>query len=134
MIVGLDTSVVVRLLSGEPRHLALAALRYVEERRDAGDPIRVSDWVLAETYYAFQHHYGASKQDTLDALRSFLSTEGIEGDGEVPAVLDTAGLASAKPGFVNRVIHAHYQRGGVDEMATFERAAAKLPGVNVLGA
>ena len=134
MIVGLDTSVVVRLLTGEPEDLALPALRYVLERGRAGDRVIVSDWVLAETYYALQHHYRATKKDTLDALRSFLATSGVQGAGEAAEVLTTPDLESVKPGFIDRVIHGNYLRLGVDEVATFEKAAAKLPGVRVLSA
>jgi predicted nucleic acid-binding protein len=34
VIVGLDTSVLVRLLAGDPRELALAALAFVLERQE----------------------------------------------------------------------------------------------------
>ncbi len=132
MIVGLDTSVVVRLLTGEPEGLAAVALGYVIERRQAGDRMLVSDWVVAETYYALQHHYQATKKQTLDALRSFLATSGIESAGEVAEVIATPRLESAKPGFIDRVIHAGYLRSGVEEMATFEKAAARLRAVRVL--
>jgi predicted nucleic-acid-binding protein len=132
VIVGLDTSVLVRVLTGEPRDLALVALDFLLEREKAGDRVLVSDWVLAEAYYALQHHYGASKRDTLDALGDFLASPGIEGTGEVAAVLATPDLESAKPGFIDRVIHRDYLRSGADEVATFEKAAAKLPHVRVL--
>ncbi len=132
MIVGLDTSVLVRLLVGEPRELALAALRFLEERKAAGDRVLVSDWVLAEAYYAFQYHYGASKADTLAAFRDFLATSGVEGTGEAQAVLETPNLASSKPGFIDRVIHRNYLRSSADQVVTFERAARRLPRVVVL--
>lgn len=133
MIIGLDTSVMVRLLSGDPRELAVEALRFLVEHREAGDRLTVSDLVLAETYYALQHHYGATKQNALAALREFLATSGIEGDGrDVTEVLATPRLAAAKPGFIDRLIHAGYLRSGADRLATFERATAKLPGVLVL--
>ena len=77
MIIGLDTSVVVRVLTGEPRDLALVALDYLQRRLKAGDRVLVSDWVIAETYYALPHHYGASKKDTLNALRDFLASVGL---------------------------------------------------------
>jgi hypothetical protein len=38
------------------------------------------------------------------------------------------GNPKAKPGFVERLIHAHYLNEA-DGMATFEKAAAKLPKV-----
>ncbi len=37
MTAGLDTSVVVRLLTGEPEELALVALRYLQDQLRAGE-------------------------------------------------------------------------------------------------
>ena len=132
MTVGLDTSILLRVLTGEPRDLALIALDFLLEREKSGDRVLVSDWVLAEAYYALQHHYGASKRDTLDALAAFLASPGVEGTGDVAAVLAIPNLESVKPGFIDRVIHRNYLRSGADEVATFEKAAAKLPHVRVL--
>jgi predicted nucleic acid-binding protein len=56
---GLDTSVVVRLLTGEPEDLAREAMRYVAQRSRAGDRLLVSDLVLAEAYY--EQTQGASR-------------------------------------------------------------------------
>jgi len=133
VIVGLDTSVIVRVLTGQPEDLALIAVRYLEERTRAEDRVLVCDWALAEAYYALQHHYGVPKRDTLDALRAFLGSQGIEGTGDVPEVLETPRLESANPGFIDRVIHRHYQRVGADELVTFEKAAAKWHNARVLG-
>lgn len=132
MIIGLDTSILVRVLTGEPRDLALVALSYIQGRQKAGDRLLVSDWVFAEAYYALQYHYGASKKETLDALSDFLASSGVEGAGEVATVLTTPSLESAKPGLIDRVIHRHYLSLGAEEVATFEKAAAKLPHVRVL--
>lgn len=132
MIAGLDTSVLVRLLTGRPHDLALRALEFVLERQEAGDVLRVSELVAAEAYYALQHHYGAAKSDALGALRQFLDTPGVEGAGDLAELLATPGLESANPGFVDRVIHGDYLRSGAQQVVTFERATAKLGKVLVL--
>jgi predicted nucleic acid-binding protein len=103
----------VRLLTGEPQDLALTAMRYLRERERSGDRVLVSDWVVAETYYALQHHYG-SKKDTLKALRELLAFPGIECTGEVAEVLAIPNLQSVKPGFIDRVIHRNYLRSGAE--------------------
>jgi len=56
------------------------------------------------------------------------------GELDTSIVVSTPRLAAAKPGFVDRVIHGNYLAAGMDEMVTFERAAAKLPAVRVLTA
>lgn len=134
MTVGLDTSIVVRLLSGQPEDLAAVALRDLRKRQRARDRVLVSDLVLAETYYALQYHYGATKKATLDALRAFFEAPSIEGTGEITEVLATPGLESAKPGLIDRLIHRAYLHSGAEKILTFEKAAAKLPGVRVLRA
>lgn len=132
MKVGLDTSVIVRVLTGEPKVLAVVAVEYLQERRSSGDGVLVSDWVLAETYYALQYHYGVPKAETLEALRSFLASSGIEGTGSAPEVLEIPNLESAKPGFIDRMIHREYLRTGAEQLVTFEKAAEKLGQVRVL--
>jgi predicted nucleic-acid-binding protein len=122
----------VRLLTGDPKDLALSAMRYLRERERSGDRVLVSDWVVAEAYYALQHHYGVSKGDTLTTLREFLSSPGIECTGEATEVLSISNLHSAKPGFIDRVIHRNYLRSGAEQMITFEKASAKLASVHVL--
>ncbi len=131
---GLDTSLLVRLLTGRPRDLALVALSFVLQSQRAGDRLRVSELVVAEAYYALQHHYGVSKKQTLAALRQFCATPGVEAEGDVSKLLATPRLESANPGFVDRVIHGSYRRSGVEQLVTFEKAAKKLPGVLVLSA
>ena len=132
MNAGLDTSVVVRLLTGEPEDLAREAMLHVAERRRSGDRLLVSDLVLAESYYALQHHYGVPKKEVLRTLRAFLRTPEVEGTGEAAEVLKTPGLASAKPGFTDRIIYRNYLASGGDELVTFERAARKLSAATVI--
>ena len=134
MKAGLDTSVIVRLLTGEPEDLAREAMRHVAERRRSGDRLLVSDLVLAETYYALQHHYGVPKKEVLATLRAFLATPEIKPTREAAEVLKTPGLESAKPGFIDRIIYRNYLGSGAEELVTFERAARKLSAVRVLGA
>ena len=133
-MVGLDTSVVVRLLTLDPPDLASLALDYLRERQTAGDVVHVSDWVLAETYYALQHHYGVPKKEVLDALRQFTKSQGVKASDTATTVLALPGLESARPGFIDRLIHGQYLQGGVTEVATFERSARKLPHMRVLDA
>ena len=54
MTFGLDTSVVLRLLTGQPQELAERALARYQEGVAAGDRFCVSDVVAAEAYFALQ--------------------------------------------------------------------------------
>ena len=133
--VGLDTSVVVRLLRGEPRAQMERALRFLEGLFAEGRRATVSDLVVAETYFALHTHYGVPKTEAVRTLAEFLRSELVdpEPDGSAPEALDAALASSQKPGFVDRLIHAQYMRtaGG---MASFEKASGKLEGAVVLKA
>ncbi|HYN03522.1 MAG TPA: PIN domain-containing protein [Vicinamibacteria bacterium] len=131
--VGLDTSVVLRLVVGTPDHQAATALAFVRRSRMAGRRIVVSDLVVSEAYFALHAHYDVPKQEAITALREVLRS-GLVEPADGPAViemLDEAARSSSKPGFVDRLIHAHYERLPAS-MATFERAAGRLPATTVL--
>ena len=87
--------------------------------------------MAAETYFALQHHYAVPKKDALAALRRMFADGEIESQGVVLEVLALEGLASAKPGFVDRLIQGAYISNG-GSMATFEKASGKLDAVQIL--
>jgi len=128
---GLDTSVVLRLLLGQPADQTARAVAYLDELSRKGHHALVSDLVVAEAYFALQHHYGVSKKDALVGLRRLFAEGEVKPLGAVAEVLAVDGLASAKPGFVDRLVHGAYA-GAAVEMATFEKAAGKLKAVRVL--
>ena len=128
---GLDTSVVVRLLTGQPADQSARATDLLDKLFEAGQKAKVSDLVVSETYFALQCHYHVPKAEALAVLKGFLESSEIEASDVALAVLDTPKLASAKPGFVDRLIHLEYFRS-VGTMATFEKKAAKLEGTTVL--
>jgi predicted nucleic-acid-binding protein len=129
--IGLDTSVVLRLLLGQPEDQALRAQAYLDRLARRGDQPVASDLVVAEAYFALQHHYGVPKKEALQALRQMFAAGEIIPTGTAADVLAEANLATAKPGFVDRMIHNAYT-ADCGTMATFEQAAAKLSSVEVL--
>ena len=128
---GVDTSVLVRLLTGCPEPLAAAAKEFLFEMETAGTPVFVSNLVIAEAYFACQHHYGISKRDVLDGLLSLLSQPTFQVHQDLLELLALPGLETAKPGFLDRLIHAEYTQSGLP-LVTFEKAATRLSGANIL--
>ena len=131
MKVGLDTSFVLRLLTGVPEAQASLALMEMQTIQGRGAGLVVSDMVASEVYFALQHHYGVPKAEALTLIAQFLNESGLESLGVAKAVLETPNLATAKPGFVDRLIQAEYMQS-VNEILTFEKAGARLTGVRVL--
>ena len=131
MTFGLDTSVVLRLLTGQPQDLAAKALERYQDGIAAGDDFSVSDLVAAESYYAIQHHYGKSKEETLDALRSFSSGDGISFSQNFEAAINTPNIHKASPGFVDRMLVSGYGENGQITLSC-EKSFRRLPGTEVI--
>jgi predicted nucleic acid-binding protein len=127
---GLDTSVVMRLLTGDPPEQAAIAAAFLDESRAAGDRLLVTDLVIAEAYFALQAKYKVPKAEALLRLRQFVESGEVE-TAAASQVLRTPNLASAKPGFVDRLIHATYSNDQA-RLVSFEKSVGKLAGAKVL--
>jgi predicted nucleic-acid-binding protein len=127
---GLDTSFILRLLLGEPTDQAERAVEKLDEMKGRGEKGAVSDLVVSEAYFALQYHYGVPKQLALNKLKEFLQSPEIQATGQSLDVLAQSNLGRAKPGFVDRLIHAEYLQT-TSGMLTFEKAAAKLNKVTI---
>ena len=131
MTYGLDTSVVLRLLTGEPRELALKVVNRVSSIVRSGDCCLINDLAAAESYYALQYHYKVPKAEAIAALSALSEDGGILFSEAAGRVFKTPSLAKANPGFADRLIHAEYRQRGYG-MLTCERAAASLEGAEVV--
>lgn len=130
MTLGLDTSVAVRLLVGEPAAQAESARRVLEQEA-AREPVTISDIVVGETYFALRHHYAVPHAKAIAALRALLADRRVRATGAARQVLDAAPERDSGPGLMDRLIHAGYARDG-SVLLTFDRAAARLPGVRLV--
>lgn len=127
---GIDTSVLVRLVTGHPEdgfEYSLSALRALVE--DDGAEIFASNQVIGEAYVAIQHHFGISELDAraglLDVLQSGLVAP-LSG-GSVIAALGASGGA----GLLDRLIASDYSRANLSVLTLGKRMAA-LPGTGLL--
>ena len=127
---GLDTSVVMRLLTGDPPDQAEVAATFLAESKAVGDRLLVTDLVIAEVYFALHSKYKVPKTEALQRLREFVESGEVEASAAAQ-VLRTPNLASAKPGFVDRLIHATYSNDQA-RLVSFEKSVRKLAGAKVL--
>ncbi len=122
---GIDTSIIVRLATGDPEdsfETCVRKLTALIERDDA--EIFASNQVIAEACIAIQHHYGVSKLDAraalADVLRSGLVAP-LNGAGVFAALEANSGC-----GLLDRLIADDYRR--VELMTlTLDRKMASLP-------
>jgi len=123
-MLGLDTSIVVRLIMGEPQPLYAAARRQLESALEQGTPVVVCDLVIAEAYYALQHHYQMPKDEARHALRRFLKS-GVVTPHPVAAPDALAAVQGA--GVLDRLIHLRYADLGA-VTRTFDAKQSRLKG------
>lgn len=130
-MLGLDTSVVLRLLVGEPAHQGAVARQLLEGQGSTRTPsFGVSDLVVGGSYFALRHHYGVPHSRAVAALSALVDDRRIAATGVAREVLAAAGVGSGA-GVMDRLIHGDYDRAGA-AMATFDRQAARLPGAVLL--
>ena len=127
---GIDPSVLVRLVTGDPgpefSRCVLVLSGLVE---DEGAEIFVSNQVVGEAYVAVQHHYGISKSEAwaglLDVLQSGLVSP-LNGRSVIAAL-----EASGGAGLFDRLIADEYSRASLRTL-TLEKRMAALPHVRRL--
>lgn len=128
---GIDTSILVRLTTGEPQEAfdeAVAALTEMVEREHAS--VFAGNMVIGEAYIALQHHYGVTKADAKSALRSVLTSgllAPVGGEAVLEALATTRGC-----GLLDRLIALQYTESGLTTL-TLDRKMATLPNVSRLG-
>ena len=110
---GIDTSIFVRLLTGDPAkdyEKTKAALEKILKDDPAAE-IEVSSLVIAEAYFALQHQYGVPKGEARTALVSVL-TSGLVKPLRGRGVLDAL-EAAREPGVLDRLIANDYEDQGL---------------------
>ena len=112
MTYGLDTSVVLRIITGEPADLAEKVQSRLTAMIEAGDRIFISYLTVSEAYYALQHFYGHTKENCIKALRAMSECNGFVFSDEAKTALDTPDAWKASPGLVDRMIAGEYAAQG----------------------
>lgn len=132
-MIALDTNVLVRfLVQDDPRQARLAGeiiTKLTEE-----DPGFVSREVLVELVWVLERAYRLARAEIAGAIDGLLaSTElVVEGADAVGFALEL--YRNDGFGFADLMIGAAARRSGATELVTFDRKAARLPGVRLLGA
>lgn len=121
---GIDTSVLLRLVTGEPERDLARCLTGLAAEIDAGGEILVSNQVLGEAYIVLQQFYGVSKPAARAALLEVLSRDlvaPLNGDSVLDLLREPGG-----PGLVDRLIVDGYSHRDIETL-TLDRRMAGLP-------
>lgn len=127
--IGIDTSVLVRLLTGDPHDAFTYCVDRLSSMVEAGGQVFASNQVIGEAYVVLQHNYGVAKQDARSELRRAL-TSGLVAPLSGPAVLEAL-AESGGAGLMDRLIAIDYETGGFSGV-TLDRRMSGLPGSRLL--
>ena len=120
---GIDTSILVRLVTGDPETGFRHCVRRIGALIDEGHEVFASNQVIGEAYIAVQHHYGISKADARSALHAALRSglvAPLNGRTAIAAL-----EASDGAGLLDRLIADDYARAGLETL-TLDRKMARL--------
>lgn len=131
-MIGLDTNVVVRIMTGDDDR-QVAKIRAFLDGRSADDPAYVSSVVLAETIWVLESRLGYSREAVLTGLERLLTSNELQIEhGE-----RLSDLLQERHG--NRIDIADHlvawssQAAGCSATVTFDRRAARnIPGMELL--
>jgi predicted nucleic-acid-binding protein len=125
-VIGLDTNVLVRFLVQDDPDQARAAGVLIAGLTEA-DPGFVCREVLLELVWVLERAYGLARQGLLEARELV-----VEGGDRVAVAADRYRKGGA--GFADQMVALAGQGAGCRETVTFDRKAAGLPGMRLVGA
>ncbi len=121
MVAGLlDTSLVVRYLTDDPREMADRAARVI----DGEATVAISPVVVVESAHVLSKVYGVARQEVVDLLVNLLLKENVVAIGPNKELLVEALLMcrlSARVSFADAAIWAEARSNGLDRVYTFDR-------------
>ncbi len=131
-MIALDTNVLVRFLVQDEPLQAQLATKLIDQLTEDAQGF-VSREVLIELVWVLERAYRLGRAEIAVALDGLLSaTElDIEGSDELAPALEL--YRNDGFGFADLMIAAAARRSGASELLTFDRQAARLPGVCLLG-
>jgi predicted nucleic-acid-binding protein len=131
---GLDTNVLVRWIVDDDPRQAARVERLFEEAHEQGSPLFVPSTVMLELEWVLRSRYELAKSTVLSAFNALLETQELEFQDE-PALERALSFYRQNSADFADCLHAG-QCGSADRvpMVTFDRTAARIPGVELLKA
>jgi len=132
-MIALDTNVLVRFLTQDDPGQGRLASTFIGSLTEA-NPGFVCREVLVELVWVLERSYGFGREEIARTLEGLLSASELilETADDVGAIVE---LYEAEGyGFSDLMIRQAARRAGAGALKTFDRKAARLDGVDVLGA
>jgi predicted nucleic-acid-binding protein len=127
-VIGLDTNILVRfLVLDEPAQSARAT--QIMEALSEADPGFVSAVVLAETVWVLERSYRQDRAAIARVVQELLSADGLVLEHPEAVAMAMSSVRDAGADFADALIGAIAAEAECTHTVTFDRKAARLPGL-----
>jgi predicted nucleic-acid-binding protein len=127
-MLGVDTNVLIRLLTRDDRSQYGKARRLMARELGNGEPVFVSMLVLLETEWVLRSRYELAKAEILAAFSALLDTADLTFEDEPSVESAVYSWKDSTADFADCLIEARNRRLGCRATATFDGRALKLAG------
>jgi predicted nucleic-acid-binding protein len=131
-VIGLDTNVLVRFLVQDDPGQAEAASSLIAALTE-DSPGFVCREVLVELVWVLERACGLGRDDIARALDGLLAARELVLEAADHAALALDRYRKGGPGFADQMVALAGQGAGCRDTVTFDRKAARLPGMRLLG-
>jgi predicted nucleic-acid-binding protein len=132
-VIGLDTNVVVRYLTQDDPKQSAAASRLMEKALSAAEPGYISIIVLVEIVWVLVSCYSMNRSQIAAIIEKLLTTEQLRVESAELVWRAMRRYAESKADFSDALIAECSQAAGCQKSVTFDRAAASITGMELLG-
>lgn len=133
-MIGIDTNVLLRLLTEDDAAQAAAVQRLLAPLDAVPEAVLINDIVLVETLWTLRHLYGFDRAGQADVLGHLLSAVTFRFEDREVLSHALKAFTESPADFSDCLIAAKNTCWGCESTATFDRSMASLAGVTVLKA
>lgn len=131
-MIGIDTNVLVRLLTQDDQAQADAVQRRLAPLDAVAESVLINDIVMVETLWVLRHLYGYDRPTLAEILGHLLSALTFRFENREVVSLAARHFSDSTADFSDCLIAAKNASLGCEVTATFDHAMAKLPSVELL--
>ena len=130
-MIGLDTNILVRFLVQDDAEQGAAA-RALISGLTVDEPGFVSREVQVELVWVLERAYGYGREDIARALEALLEARELALEARERTAIAADRYRRGGPGFADQMVALSGQGAGCRATMTFDRRAAKVPGMQLL--
>ena len=131
-MIGLDTNVLVRLLTADEPVQLKAASRLLAAHDGEPGAFFVNDMVLVELVWVLGRLYGFGRNETLSAVKSLLDSDAFAFEDRERLGLAITLCDTQPRDFADAMISLKNTVAGCETTASFDKAMRGLPGVQLI--